>query len=377
MNPEGAMMTRRLLPFFLFALVLPATACTQAVVSDADLESIAESSDAIRGVAARDTRFAAVGRVFFSAPGWTMGCTGTLIGPRTVLTAAHCVAPVAKGCAQSLLLPFGTFRMTPSGDLSDANAVTYAIEEIRANPNAYARLSNPSTQCFDTTTGAITPGAAARDLNIFRSDDIALLRIKIDRRLRPPDAVATPMEVVTSLNGGAPTVAGAVHPVIDTAHRFGVDAKGVGADATVMGFGLADDGNPWRRSGLASFTQDANWDANDVVTLRHFGVWLDVPTVIGPEKRWVALTATPAPGDSGGPLVIVGGTGAGQVPELPSNRAYSMGVLSSGNDKVATTRTTYAETFGRTNRFLIEVALGQWAGSWTPIIETCKYCKLF
>jgi secreted trypsin-like serine protease len=62
-----------------------------------------------------DTGDPCVVGVFAHAPGATSGsiCTGTIIGPHTVLTAAHCVSPVTIGAGQVIDLLPGTTLALP------------------------------------------------------------------------------------------------------------------------------------------------------------------------------------------------------------------------------------------------------------------------
>ena len=62
-----------------------------------------------------DTGDACVVGVFAHAPGSTSGsiCTGTIIGPHTVLTAAHCVSPASIGANQVIDLLPGTTLALP------------------------------------------------------------------------------------------------------------------------------------------------------------------------------------------------------------------------------------------------------------------------
>lgn len=62
-----------------------------------------------------DTGDACVVGVFAHAPGSNSGsiCTGTIIGPHTVLTAAHCVSPASIGAGQVIDLLPGTTLALP------------------------------------------------------------------------------------------------------------------------------------------------------------------------------------------------------------------------------------------------------------------------
>lgn len=91
------------------------TACAMETLDEAsnDAETATDEQSIIGGTT--DTGDACVVGVFAHAPGATSGsiCTGTIIGPHTVLTAAHCVSPATIGNGQVIDLLPGTTLALP------------------------------------------------------------------------------------------------------------------------------------------------------------------------------------------------------------------------------------------------------------------------
>lgn len=89
-------------------------ACGMDQVDQTDDSPVATDEQSIIG-GTTDTGDACVVGVFAHAPGATSGsiCTGTIIGPHTVLTAAHCVSPVSVGAGQVFDLLPGTTLALP------------------------------------------------------------------------------------------------------------------------------------------------------------------------------------------------------------------------------------------------------------------------
>jgi len=81
---------------------LSACALDQTDATDHSAQTGTDDQDVIGGTT--DTGDACVVGVFSHPPGSALGsvCTGTIIGPHTVLTAAHCVSPAAIGANQEI-----------------------------------------------------------------------------------------------------------------------------------------------------------------------------------------------------------------------------------------------------------------------------------
>jgi len=90
------------------------TACAMEQVDDATETPTSTDEQSIIG-GTTDTGDACVVGVFAHAAGATSGsiCTGTIIGPHTVLTAAHCVSPASIGANQVIDLLPGTTLALP------------------------------------------------------------------------------------------------------------------------------------------------------------------------------------------------------------------------------------------------------------------------
>lgn len=97
----------------LFACSMAACGMDEAVDQPEDNATATDEQAIIGGTT--DTGDACVVGVFAHAAGATSGsiCTGTIIGPHTVLTAAHCVSPATIGANQVIDLLPGTTLALP------------------------------------------------------------------------------------------------------------------------------------------------------------------------------------------------------------------------------------------------------------------------
>lgn len=95
-------------------MVCSMAACAEDPVDRAGDGTIAIDEQSIIG-GTTDTGDPSVVAVFVHAPGAISGslCTGTVIGPHTVLTAAHCVSPAIVGTGQVFELVSGTTFALP------------------------------------------------------------------------------------------------------------------------------------------------------------------------------------------------------------------------------------------------------------------------
>src|SRR5262249_8404592 len=135
-----------------------------------------QSSDPIRGRGQNPTPDAAHPAVVF----WSGGCSGTLIAPQVVLTAAPCGSPLANGCStiESLIVQLPQVTISPSGRQFDPANVTYYVDGLAIGPRAVAQKA----AACDTTNGtAGTSNAlcalgtlALGNQTVSRGGDIAL-----------------------------------------------------------------------------------------------------------------------------------------------------------------------------------------------------------
>ncbi len=116
-------------------------------------------------------------------------CTGTLIAPRVVATAAHCVVEQEEG-GEAIIRNFAPSElMVVAGvvDISEANeAQAYALSKIVVHPD-YPNLDNASND----------PSGAGR------YDDVALLVLEREVTTLTPVAIPTIEEVTDRLVSGA------------------------------------------------------------------------------------------------------------------------------------------------------------------------------
>lgn len=117
----------------LFACSTAACAMTEAPDQADPSDTVATDSPIIGG--ATDTGDPCVVGVFAHAPGSTSGslCTGTIIGPHTVLTAAHCVNPAVIGNGQQIdLLPGTNLDQAPIATISSTFNPAWDLGNLEA-----------------------------------------------------------------------------------------------------------------------------------------------------------------------------------------------------------------------------------------------------
>jgi hypothetical protein len=190
-----------------------------------------------------DTTYSAVGYLQNKNNGQTF-CTGTLIAPNVVLTAAHCFAAYATGCAP-LTGPIGqatvnSFVLSPGGTTSGAGT-PIDIDDIKIAPSAYVFAAN------DCPTGSTANcSTVSGNTGIRRGSDLALLHLAT-----PAPGNITPIPVLTSLADSYYANGAIIHAPLDPSSAFLNRASA--PKPHVVGWGTPSCGGIVRRSGLAIF----------------------------------------------------------------------------------------------------------------------------
>ena len=305
-----------------------------------------------------DTTFPAVGNIG--------GCTATLIGPEIVITSAHCFGPFADGCqSESQAIANKFFSISRSGS-GVGDTVSYAIDGVVVFPGAYSPQSAGCPAGSVNNCGTLT---VPYNFGLHRGKDVALLHLATSPTQTPPAIVANPMRVVTGINDsrrGPIAIHARLQPTLARS-----------AIANIVGWGNDDFLTPSvRRSGQAAF--DSSWDLfcdafssscnnaprpPSTCPFRN-GIG-DVQAQIfrthrSKDSQGNFIGPNTGGGDSGGPLIVQGGTGPGQVPEVPDGEFVILGTLSSGS----TTPKGTAEPFNQDRPSEYSVAFADDVGAW-------------
>jgi hypothetical protein len=293
-------------------------------------EAAATTSEAVHSAPDFDTEFPAVGDI--SINNGARYCSGTLIAPDLVLTAAHCFFSLGQGCADEQTWVAGTtFEVSAAGN--GASFTTIPVDGIVVHPAAFFK----GTTCSPSQPLSC-PMNSESGLN-FESD-LAMMH------LATAVTSVTPMRVITDITDKMrKSSASWIHQFIDQTADF---APTSAVRPYIVGWGDGDTVITARRSGQALFDLNPSiWDQlcgslwtclGDVNTnsCSIDGKTSDHQITAIREHRLGASGAVASGGDSGGPLIVAGGAqglngaGGGFPDMVPAGEPFVMGAFSGG-----------------------------------------------
>lgn len=312
-------------------------------------EEGATESAAIHGTTTVDTNYPAVvalrSKFKYGTANGLNYCTATRVGPYTYLTAAHCVASFAQGCAPpSVIEDFANhtvIRISLSGNVDAPDGANLAtnlgIKGVAVHPNTYATnfglcagTSNNSCQALNVVPGS-DAGRDPTPVGSSAGSDLALLWADYTAETFMQNA-PLPLAIVTGFGSPSKPTPYSVHAdvgsYVTSATAF--EIAGFGANDLPAGSPAPRLAGAMRAEMSGNIAQLTFPSTDSVVDCNN-----SVTTGLSSPYLRLDRTSASAPivdhGDSGGPAMLKGGTGVGQIPSLTANVDHVVGVVHGGN----------------------------------------------